>query len=119
MSKTLVTLFLAGLGGYAVYQIMKPEENLVTGRSGHKWRVVLRGAATGGAKEWEVFAPAGSWGPHAELSVVRYSQLGSDMASRKITGVGQGVPAEMLAGAQSDFGLVQSGGVLPLGTSGS
>jgi hypothetical protein len=116
MSKSLVSLFFVGLAGWSIYKLASPSEHLVTGKSGKSWRVVLRGK-TGDVKEYEVFAPANSWGPHAELSVLRYSQTGSDMGSRKIVGVGAGVPEAMKAGAASDFGLPTTGGALPLGSS--
>jgi hypothetical protein len=117
MTKTLVTLGLAGLGAFAIFKLVSTPDELTLGKSGHKWRVVLHGKSPGGITEWEVFAPAGSWGPHGELSVLRYVQTGSDMSSRKLTGTGAGVPPEITAGAKEDFGL-STGGVLPLGTSG-
>lgn len=119
MTRSLVSLALAGLTGWGLWQIMKPQENLVAGKSGKSWRVVLLGK-TGDVKTYELFSPAGSFGPHGELSVLRYSQTGSDMGSRKIVGVGQGVPTEMMTAASSDFGLpFNAGGVLAPGTSSS
>jgi hypothetical protein len=116
-SRSILTLALAGLGAFGVYHLLKPEENLVTGKSGHHWRVVLLGN-TGGTKSYELFAPAGEWGPAPELSVLRYSQTGSDMGSRKILGVGAGVPEAMKAAAASDFGLSYGVSTLTPGTSG-
>jgi hypothetical protein len=118
MSKPLVVALLGILAGFGVYNLMKPSVELLTGRSGKNWRVVLLGKTAGDAREYEVFAPAGSFGPHGELSVLRYSQKGSDMGSRKVTGIGQGVPDQMKTTAASDFGLsFSSGGALSLGTS--
>lgn len=118
MTKTLVTLGLAGLGAFAIYKLVSTPDEFTLGKSGHKWRVIMRGRTPAGVTEWEVFAPAGSWGPHGELSVLRYTQSGSDMSSRKLVGTGAGVPPEMVTGAKSDFGLASSSGALPLGTSG-
>lgn len=117
MAKTWTVAALGLFAGLGLWHIMKPSVNLVTGKSGKPWRVVLLGK-TGDVKTYELFSPAGSFGPHAELSVLRYSQTGSDMASRKVVGVGQGVPAEMTSVAASDFGLyLGTGGTLPLGSS--
>ena len=118
MTKSFITGSLALLTGYGLWQLMKPQSENVTGRSGKPWRVKLLGK-TGDSREYEVYAPAGSWGPHAELSVLRYSQLGSDMSSRKVTAVGTPVPVEITTGAMSDFvGLPATSNILSLGTSG-
>lgn len=116
MTKSFITLALAGLTGYGLWMLMKPKVEFVTGKSGKPWRVVLLGT-TGDTREYEVFAPAGSWGPHAELSVIRYSQTGSNMASRKLIAVGAPVPAEITAGATSDFVTPAPTGVMAMGTS--
>lgn len=110
---------LAAAGAGAVYLLLKPKQELVTGRSGKSWRVVLLGN-TGGVKTYEIFAPAGSFGPHGEMSVLRYSQNGSDMNSRKIAGVGAGVPPEIMTVAASDFGVpFNPSNILAPGTSGN
>jgi hypothetical protein len=117
-TRNFITLALAAAAAVGLYQITRPSEDLVIGRSGKKWRVVLLGKM-GDNRAYEIFAPAGSWGPHPELSVLRYSQTGADMNSRKVQAVGSGVPAAMMAGAALDFGLDFAGSkVLPLGTSG-
>lgn len=99
---------LLGLGGLALGAVLllqkKLPGDLVTGKSGKTWRVVLLGVS-GAVKTFEVFSPAGSFGPHGELSVLRYQQTGSDMGSRKVTAIGAGVPEAMRAAAISDFGL--------------
>lgn len=115
----LLALVLGGAGAF--WAVTHKPEDIVTGRSGHQWRVVLMGNV-GGVKTYEVFAPKNSWGPHGELSVVRYSQAGSDIGRRYIRGAAVGVPPEMFAGAVLDFGLIPppalpSGSPLPLGGS--
>ena len=117
-SKTALSLVLAAAGAGAVYLLLKPKQELVTGRSGKSWRVVLLGN-TGGVKTYEIFAPAGSFGPHGEMSVLRYSQNGSDMNSRKVVGIGAGVPPEIMTVAASDFGVpFNPSNILAPGTSG-
>lgn len=116
--KVPLTLVLAAAGAAGVYLLMKPKQDVVTGRSGKSWRVVLLGN-TGGVKTYEIFTPAGAFGPHGELSVLRYSQMGADMNSRKVVGVGAGVPAEIMTVAASDFGVpFDASKVLAPGTSG-
>jgi peptidoglycan hydrolase-like protein with peptidoglycan-binding domain len=76
----------------------------VTGKSGHHWLVVLV-TAEQEPKLFDVIAPAGEWGPHEDLRVVRYSQAGSDTNSRTMVAAADGVPSEILAAAVSDFGI--------------
>lgn len=76
----------------------------VKGKSGKTWRVVLL-STSGATKTYEVFSPAGSFGPHGELSVVRYAQTGADTTARKIVGRGRDVPDAMFTTAAADFGL--------------
>lgn len=55
----------------------------------------------------ELWAPAGSWGPHGNVLVVTYEQTGSNKASRRSMGVGpEAVPA-MVTAAGQDFGIQQ------------
>ena len=102
--KTSALLLLAAVGVGAATLLGKKPGDLVTGKSGKLWRVVMLGNASG-VKSYEVFAPASSFGPHGELSVLRYSQAGSNQSSRQITGVGAGVPEAIVKTAASDFGL--------------
>jgi len=104
---------LAAVGvGVAVALHQKKPGDVVTGKSGKAWRVVLLGNQSG-VKTYEVFAPEGSFGPHGELSVLRYSQSGSDQASRQITGVGSGVPVAIVQTAASDFSLPFDPALMP------
>ena len=53
----------------------------------------------------ELWAPAGSWGPHGNVLVVTYEQTGDNKGSRKSLGVGpEAVPA-MVTAAGQDFGI--------------
>jgi hypothetical protein len=101
--KGLLLVAALGVLSFGALALKKPGE-LVTGKSGKSWRVVHLGAA-GSVHSYEVFTPAGSFGPHEELSVLRYSQTGSDKASRKLLGVGQGTPQAIVTAAASDFGV--------------
>jgi len=103
-SKGLLLVAALGALGLGAATFLKKPGDTVTGKSGKSWRVVMIGTA-GSTHTYEVFTPAGTFGPHEELSVLRYSQNGSDMASRKIVGVGAGVPDAIKAAAAADFGL--------------
>lgn len=66
--------------------------------NGHTWKLV---PVTGGV---DVFAPAGSWGPHGELRVLRFTQ-GSASSPRVLAGVASGVPPAVLAAAMKDLAI--------------
>jgi hypothetical protein len=110
----LLLLGAVGLGAAVAFAQKKPGD-VVTGKSGKTWRVVLLGSERG-VKSYEVFAPSSSFGPHGELSALGYSQTGSDQSSRKITGVGAGVPAVIVKTAASDFGLPFDESLMPAGS---
>jgi hypothetical protein len=105
----LLALALGGIG--AAVALSKKEGDVVTGKSGKTWRVVFSNAS--GVKTYEVIAPASSFGPHAELSVLKYTQTGSDQSARKIIGVGAGVPVAIVQTAASDFGLPFDPSLMP------
>lgn len=111
-SKTGLLLLLGAVGVGAAFVLKKPDGDAVLGKSGKTWRVVFLGNQ-GGVTTHEVFAPPSSFGPHGELSVLRYSQTGSNQDSRKITGVGAGVPAPIVQTAASDFGLPFDPALMP------
>lgn len=112
-AKTGVLLLLAavGVGAAAAFASRKPGDE-VTGKSGKTWRVVHLGNQAG-TNSYEVFTPEGSFGPHGELSVLRYTQTGSNQASRAITGVGAGVPVAIVQAAATDFGLPFDPSLMP------
>ena len=66
---------------------------------GHTWKLVT--VSTGSV---DVFAPAGSWGPHGELRVLRFTQS-SSTAPRVLAGVAQGVPEAVLKAAMKDLAI--------------
>lgn len=63
--------------------------------NGHTWKLV---PVSGGT---DVFAPAGSWGPHGELRVLRFT--GS--SPRVLAGVAQDVPKAVLDAAMKDLSI--------------
>lgn len=70
--------------------------------NGHVWKLVRVAAA---AVTTDVFAPAGSWGPHGELRVLRFTQASAN-APRVLAGVAEGVPKNVLDAAMKDLGVV-------------
>lgn len=61
----------------------------------HTWKLV---PVSGGT---DVYAPAGSWGPHGELRVLRFT--GS--STRVLAGVAEGVPKAVLDAAMKDLAI--------------
>lgn len=114
MAKRSPLPWLLGLGvvAAAATAFGKSAAPLVTGKSGKSWRVALL-STSGNDKTWEVFAPASSFGPHAELSALRYTQTGSDISSRKVAAVPSGVPAVIITTAASDFGVPLDASLIP------
>lgn len=110
MKPLLVTL---GLGGLAAWLITKKAAQAATNgmlveKNGHKWllRVVEPPPGVVGSATYNVFAPAGSWGPHSELLVVRYTQATAPSAPKVLAGVGANVPVAMRDAAMVDLGIV-------------
>lgn len=64
--------------------------------NGHTWKLV---PVSGGT---DVFAPAGSWGPHGELRVLRFTGT----SPRVLAGVAADVPKAVLDAAMKDLGVV-------------
>lgn len=110
-AKTGILLLLAAVGIGAAVTLSKKPGDLVTGKSGKTWRVVF--SNDDGVKSYEVITPAESFGPHGELSVLRYSQTGSDQSARKILAVGAGVPVSIVQTAATDFGLPFDPALMP------
>jgi hypothetical protein len=106
MAKNKGLLIAAGLGALALgaVALQKKPGDLVKGSSGKTWRVVML-SNVGGLKTYEVFAPEASFGPHPELSVLRYSQQDANTASRKVTGAANDIPPQITQTAAADFGL--------------
>lgn len=66
----------------------------------HPWKLVQ----SPGSAFVDVYAPAGSWGKHAELLVLRYRQ-GSSPNEKVLAASASGVPANILAAAMSELGV--------------
>lgn len=69
----------------------------VTGKSGKPWLIVQVGSG-----EYDVYSPAGTWGPHGELRVLRYRQAGSE---KVLHGIASGVPTQVASAAMSDLNI--------------
>ncbi len=74
-----------------------------TDSSGHPWKVALVSNAE--PKAYDVYAPAGSWGPHGDMAVLRYAQQGSDLSSRHLLSIYPEAPAATVAAAKTFFGV--------------
>ena len=105
----LIPLALAAGGAYwyisrnAVPKAALPPGDTVS-LGGRSW--IVRGVTPTGlvGSTWvDVYAPAGSWGPHAELRVLRFTQAVAPGAPRILDGVGDGVPVAMRDAAMAAF----------------
>jgi peptidoglycan hydrolase-like protein with peptidoglycan-binding domain len=71
--------------------------------NGHPWKLVpITGQSIATV---DVYAPAGSWGPHAELRVCRFTQVSSN-SPRVLAGVASGVPEAVLQAALKDLEIL-------------
>lgn len=61
----------------------------------HTWKLVPAGSG-----QIDVYAPAGSWGPHGELRVLRYQEAGK---AKVLVGAAEGVPKAVLDAAMKDL----------------
>jgi hypothetical protein len=68
-----------------------------------------RGVPVVGASLVDVYAPAGSWGPHAELRVIRYAVVTAPGLPKILAGVGANVPIAMRDAAMAAFGVKVEG----------
>jgi peptidoglycan hydrolase-like protein with peptidoglycan-binding domain len=110
----LVTLFATGKSDAATDPVdTLPAEPPALGSSsttvtknGHTWKLVQVKTAT------DVFAPAGSFGPHGELRVLRYVT-----ATKVLSGAAEGVPKAVMDAAVKDLGIKmpQAPAALPSG----
>lgn len=118
MAKSKLPLLL-GLGGLGVAAVLLTGKNAeaspppavlpATGsggsvgttvsKNGHTWKLVPVGTET------DVFAPAGSWGPHGELRVLRYVTK-----SKLLSGAASGVPQAVMDAAIKDLGVKMPAG---------
>jgi hypothetical protein len=114
-------LLLAALGAGAYYFLVHKKQpshafQPVTGGVTNKpWLTrVMNVTGSGDNKRTtvELWAPAGSWGPHLQLHVATYDQTGSDKASRVATYVNETAPKEIIKAAGQDFGIKKGGAVI-------
>lgn len=71
--------------------------------NGHNWELVpITGQSIATV---DVYAPAGSWGPHGRLRVCRFTQV-SPQDRRVLAGVAQDVPKAVLDAALKDLDIV-------------
>lgn len=104
-----------GLGALAIWLIKKPSqaasplaaEGQLVSKNGHTWELVVVPNEPGmvGAIKTNVFAPAGSWGPHQRLLVVSFSTAIAPNAQPQLSGVGADVPVAMRDAAIADLGI--------------
>ncbi len=111
--KALMVVAALGVLGFGALARAKNPGTVVTGKSGKVWRMTHLGV-TGTTHTYEVFAPKGSFGPHPELSVLRFSRV-SDQSIGKIIGVGSGVPLAVVQTAAADFSLPFDPSMMPTG----
>lgn len=85
-----------------------PQFSSITASSGRKWLTRTLGVSgTGAARTTtvEVWAPAGSFGPHNQVLVATYRQTGADTNSRVAVSTGPHAVPEMITAAGQDFGI--------------
>lgn len=100
------------LGAVALYALSRknqaPQFSSVQGKSGKKWLTRTLGVAGTGPSRTttvEVWAPAGSYGPHLDTLVATYNQTGSDTSSRVALSTGPNAVPQMITDAGQDFGI--------------
>lgn len=110
----LITLAALGCGGYLLFKKFGPSakpfdfQPVTGGVTKKPWKTrvtAITGTGENKVSTVEVWAPAGSWGPHLDLLVTTYQQKGSDKNSRTTVGTGANATAEMVTAAGQDFGI--------------
>lgn len=115
------------VGGAAAYYFLvhnKKEQRafqaVTGGTTGKPWKtrvIDIQGTGDNKVSTVELWAPAGSWGPHLDVLVVTYQQKGSDKNSRVTLGTGPNAIAQMVSAAGQDFGIKKPEGALISGKS--
>lgn len=114
MKPIVITL---GLGGLAAWLLTKktaatetPNSEIVS-KNGHTWELVYLVPKPGavGASTTNVFAPAGSWGPHQRMLVLQFYVATAPNAPRILSGVGTDVPVAMRDAAMTDLAVKPPG----------
>ncbi|MGB1274721.1 MAG: hypothetical protein ACPG77_03135 [Nannocystaceae bacterium] len=90
----------------------QPPKAAVTGsKTGKQWltRIAsVQGSGDDKIVTVEVYAPAGSYGPHHETLVTTYQQTGSDKGSRKVVSIDPRAIPQMVTDAGLDFAIKKS-----------
>lgn len=98
--KAITALIALGAGGAVYYFATKASAKTVT-VGGRTWKLKPAGKNAAGLELTDVIAPAGSWGPHAEMLVLRFNTTTSGV--KTLEAVGQNVPQAMRDAALSAF----------------
>lgn len=111
-----IPLVPIALGAGALWLLSRqnaaPTFSTVQAKSGRKWLSRTLGVTgTGPARTTtvEVWAPAGSYGPHLDVLVATYKQTGSDTNSRVAVSTGPNAVPQMITDAGQDFGIKKPG----------
>lgn len=113
MASAAGALIALGAGALGLYALTKskggaPEpigpEVTVVGPSGKTWNVVPMNR-NGDNVSLDIWAPAGAWGPHAKMRILRYDQKGEDKSTRTYIDSPPGIPKAMMDTAILDFGV--------------
>lgn len=105
---------LLALGAGAIYLMTRkgqkahPLQPVQGGVTGKQWLTrVLSVTGSGDDKvvTVEVYAPAGSYGPHHQTLVATYAQQGSDKSKRKVLAIGPDAQPQMVTDAGKDFAI--------------
>lgn len=108
MALPVVPLALGGLALYLLTRKPLPPFSTVQAASGRTWLVrTIHVQGTGPSKvsTTEVWAPAGSFGPHGSVLVATYTQKADDKNSRVAVMTGPHAVPAMITAAGQDFGI--------------
>lgn len=105
---------MIALGAGALFMLTRdkkyPLEPIQGGKTGKQWLArVASITGTGDDKQTvvEIYAPAGSYGPHVQTFVASYRQKGSDTNSRVVVQQNPNAIPQMVTDAGLDFGIHQ------------
>lgn len=109
----LLTVAALGAGGYWLYKKISegptyPFESVTGGVTKRPWKTrvtAIKGTGADKVTTVQVWAPAGSWGPHLDVLVTTYQQKGSDKNTRVSLGTGPSAIPQMVTAAGQDFGI--------------
>lgn len=110
MSFPLVPVALGAVALWALNQKSKStaQFSTVQAKSGRTWLTRTLGVTGSGDDRYttvEVWAPAGSFGPHQQVLVATYKQKGADTNNRVAISTGPQAVDAMITAAGQDFGI--------------